>query len=38
MYGIIGGLFAELLKVNFETESIRCPIGCANAKNQFSSF
>lgn len=38
MYGIIGGPLAELLRVNFETESIRCPIGCPIAKNLFSSF
>lgn len=38
MYGIVGGPLVELLRVNFETESIGCPIGCANAKNLFSSF
>lgn len=38
MHGIVGGLLAELVRVNFETESIRCPIGCANAKNLFSYF
>lgn len=38
IWGFAGGLHAELLRLSFETESITYPIGCANAKNLFSSF